>query len=324
MVIARPLNIDLGKNTFTGDLGFDFTDPGEFQIDGSGKITGGDLRINTPPVATISNTLEVGGMICVQALGNETWHEYYGLNRFAVDAQNSRILFYEGAKSIRFTDQGRDNELDIKAARSENSLLIQALLLRARIKFSWQKSTLKAWFSTMPPRQITGSAQPTILYPNDPTQPKEFANPPRFVTLTGDNRYYNFDREEHVSDGEQADIKLWSIHTQDYICYLEDFKGIWFRDDRNIGADHLADDTYYHFRTVNETDWEIRDPIEYGSVRVYDTILLKTRAGRLVKLFVIDVRGHFNHAGRPAVDFVYMFWTKRTMNRQCSKASLCE
>ncbi len=115
MVIARPLNIDLGKNTFTGDLGFDFTDPGEFQIDGSGKITGGDLRINTPPVATISNTLEVGGMICVQALGNETWHEYYGLNRFAVDAQNSRILFYEGAKSIRFTDQGRDNELDIKS-----------------------------------------------------------------------------------------------------------------------------------------------------------------------------------------------------------------
>lgn len=124
---------------------------------------------------------------------------------------------------------------------------------------------------------------------------------PRFVTLSGNGVYFDFDSGDVTTDTDEADIRLTAQQygSEFIMIRLANFSGTWFRSDQE-GA-------YDYFRTVTEADWIEVDPGEMGNLAINDMILLKTSEGRFVKLFVIDIRGHWQHQDAPAVDFAYLF-----------------
>ena len=131
---------------------------------------------------------------------------------------------------------------------------------------------------------------------------------PKFVTLSGVNTYFDFDQEQITTDNSKADMRLWAQQygSEFIMIRLENFSGTWFRPDpSDVEADQEC--AYEYFRTVTETDWIESDLSGMGNLGKNDTILLKTSGGKFVKLFVIDIRGHWNHEDRPAVDFAYIF-----------------
>ena len=300
VVISRPLNISLSGKTLRRDVTYNFAEAGEFQINGPGYIDG-NISVNAP-LATVSNYAEVCGLVHVSALATETWNEHYGENELVIAAQNITINLFKGAANIHFAEEGGENDLAISGA-------VGLLIANSSVRVTGADKIARAVVNATgvvfdyPPGEIDGSVKPEILYP-EPDAPKPVSGP-QFVTLARQQRYYDFDRGEITDDPSQADIELsWIQFGNDYTNYLGGFVGTWFK----VGAlDYRSDDTYHYFRTLDESDWEARDPNDMGQVEVNDTILLKTKEGRCVKLFVIDSRGHWNHDHAPEVDFVYLF-----------------
>ena len=61
------------------------------------------------------------------------------------------------------------------------------------------------------------------------------------------------------------------------------------------------------FRTVTAADWRPSETLEAIQLAPYDTLILKTNTGRLVKVFILEIRGHWQHDDAAAVDFIYLF-----------------
>jgi len=148
--------------------------------------------------------------------------------------------------------------------------------------------------------------------PTDEDPIEELISGPIFVTLSGQNTCFDFDSGEITEDTDAADIKLTAVQYGNEYTLIKvindqlDFKGIWLRPD----VEDVTDDpeaAYYFFRTLAASNWQEQDNGDMGSLQIDDTLLLKTSEGRFVKVFIIDVRGHWQHDDAPAVDFVYQF-----------------
>ena len=134
------------------------------------------------------------------------------------------------------------------------------------------------------------------------------ADRPRFITVSEQaGRYFSFESGQVGSQPGGEDLKLtWVQFGSTYtLIGFEGCSGVRFSADDPTGADRGL--LLEHFRTLTEEDWEDSDPHSPIRLGQYDTLLLKTNTGRFVKVFILALRGHWNHEDAPAVDFAYLF-----------------
>jgi hypothetical protein len=82
--------------------------------------------------------------------------------------------------------------------------------------------------------------------------------------------------------------------------------GIQFAVDLKVDKNDL-DLVLEQFRTVTAEDWKPSEALEEIQLTPYDTLILKTKTNRLVKLLILEIRGHWQHDDAAAVDFAYLF-----------------
>lgn len=143
--------------------------------------------------------------------------------------------------------------------------------------------------------------------PNDP-DPENIAGP-RFATVSKrDGHYFNFERGEASSEAGEEDLELTWVQIGDEYSMIgfTNCNGVRFNVDKDL-IDVDVELVFEHFRAVTASDWESSEPDDVFRLNVFDTLLLKTTTGRLVKLFILEVRGHWQHDDAAAVDFVYHF-----------------
>ena len=129
------------------------------------------------------------------------------------------------------------------------------------------------------------------------------ADRPRFITVSEQaGRYFSF---ESGQVGSQPGGTWLTVGRHIHLIGFEGCSGVRFSADDPTGADRGL--LLEHFRTLTEEDWEDSDPHSPIRLGQYDTLLLKTNTGRFVKVFILALRGHWNHEDAPAVDFAYLF-----------------
>lgn len=139
-------------------------------------------------------------------------------------------------------------------------------------------------------------------------EPKEVAGP-KFATVSKrDGRYFHFESGEASAEAEGADLKLtWVQYGNEYsMIGFENINGVRFSVDQDFASEDIAL-VLGRFRTITESDWEPSEPDETIRLNPHDTLILKTNTNRLVKLFIIEMRGHWQHDDAAAVDFAYLF-----------------
>lgn len=131
---------------------------------------------------------------------------------------------------------------------------------------------------------------------------------PKFATVWGrENRLFDLDRGEITEDRSQADLELTSVQfgTEHTMIGFTNLNGVHFpavtEDDAYL-QEALAD-----FYALGEGDWEGSELTDKFRVGAHDSLIIKTKAGRLARLFVVATRGHWHHNDRPAIDFAYQF-----------------
>ena len=142
----------------------------------------------------------------------------------------------------------------------------------------------------------------------DNSEPKEVAGP-KFATVSKrDGRYFRFESGEASAEAEGADLKLtWVQNGNEYsMIGFENINGVRFSVNHDLASEDIAL-VLGRFRTVTESDWEPSEPDETICLNPHDTLILKTNTNRLVKLFILEMRGHWQHDDAAAVDFAYLF-----------------
>jgi hypothetical protein len=132
---------------------------------------------------------------------------------------------------------------------------------------------------------------------------------PRFVTVSQQGgRYFSFESgQASTQPGEEDLLLTWVQYGGEYTnIAFEGCNGVRFSGGHDL-VDANPGVFLNHFRNLTEEDWEPGDPGSTIRLEEYDTLLLKTNTGRYVKVFIVDIRGHWNHEDAPAVDFAYLF-----------------
>ncbi len=146
-----------------------------------------------------------------------------------------------------------------------------------------------------------------VVDPDDP-QPKEVVGP-RFATVSKwDGHYFNFEQGEASLEAGKEDLRLtWVQHGNEYtLIGFDNCNGVRFSVDNDLAYED-PELVLEHFRSVEASDWESSEPDDVIVLDTYDTLILKTNTGRLVKLLILEIRGHWQHDDAAAVDFVYLF-----------------
>ncbi|MFB5066232.1 MAG: hypothetical protein ACE3NC_03455 [Candidatus Wallacebacter cryptica] len=306
LVIDRPVRLDLHDKTLTGDVEYVFDESGSLQLTGTGQIDG-NLIVNAPH-ASISNNLRVTGVISILAVASQTWNDYQSGNEYVVSCKHARIKLYQGAAAIHFTESGGDNVLFIDGT-------VESFIADSSVEVEGAKHIVHATVNAQgivfdyPPAKIDGSETPEIINsdPVDP-QPQEIAGP-RFATVSKrDGAYFDFEKGETSAAPGEADLKLtWvQIGNKYTLIGFENCAGMQFGVNPNLGGGDL-NLILQQFRTVTAADWRPSETLEAIQLAPYDTLILKTNTGRLVKVFILEIRGHWQHDDAAAVDFIYLF-----------------
>lgn len=304
LVIDRPVNLDIQDKTLTGDLEYAFTDSGSLQLTGMGQIDG-TLTIDAPH-ASISNHLHVTGVISILAVAEETWSDYQSGNEYVVSAKKVRINLYQGAAAIHFTESGGDNALLIGGI-VERFIADSGVVVEGADQIVQATVNAKGVVFDYPPGSVDGSETPEILNP-DPVDPQKIHGP-RFATVSKrDGIYFNFETGETTATPGEADLKLtWVQYGNEYtLIGFEDCNGIRFGVNPELVDDDL-DLILEQFRIVTAEDWKPSEALDLIRLAPYDTLILKTNTNRLVKVFILEIRGHWQHDDAAAVDFAYLF-----------------
>ena len=159
---------------------------------------------------------------------------------------------------------------------------------------------------------VTANRRPSetvqLHYTTDGAEEISYISGPIFVTLSGTHTRFDFDAGEVTTDISAADVTLTAaqIGGEYTAIALRGFEGTWFRPDSNEVWEN-QEAAYEYYRAVGISDWQDDDPFDMGRLEKNDTLLIRTSEGRFVKVFIIDIRGHWQHDDAPAVDFVYQF-----------------
>lgn len=306
LVIDRPVQLDLQGKTLTGDVDYVFTDPESVQLTGAGQING-NLTVDAPQ-ATISSDLHVTGIISILAVAGQTWNDYQSGNEYAVSANNVRINLHNGATAIHFTESAGDNLLfvggTVERFVADSSVevvganqIVHATVHAQGVVFDYSPGT------------VVGSEIPEILNP-DPIDPEpQKISGPRFATVSKrDGAYFNFEKGETATTPGEEDLKLtWVQFGNQYtLIGFENCTGIQFGVHPEL-VDNDFDRILEQFRTVTVEDWNPSEALDRIQLALYDTLIFKTNTNRLVKMFILEIRGHWQHEDAAAVDFVYLF-----------------
>ena len=306
LVIDRPVQLDLQGKTLTGDVDYVFTDPESVQLTGAGQING-NLTVDAPQ-ATISSDLHVTGIISILAVAGQTWNDYQSGNEYAVSANNVRINLHNGATAIHFTESAGDNLLFVGGT-------VERFVAHSSVEVVGANQIVHATVHAQgvvfdySPGTVVGSEIPEILNPDpDDPEPQPIAGPRLATVSKRDGAYFNFETGETATTPGEEDFKLtWVQNGNEYtLIGFEHCMGIQFGVDLEVDENDL-ELVLNQFRTVTAEDWNPSEVQEEIRLTPYDTLILKTKTNRLVKLFILEIRGHWQHEDAAAVDFVYLF-----------------
>jgi hypothetical protein len=303
----RPVLLNLNGKTLTGDVEYAFETEGELELTGSGVING-DLSINAP-YASVTNHLHVTGTVTITDVAGETWHEYGHDNHLVVAGSNLRVNLYNDAQSITITEGAWGIRVNIYQGTVGDFVANSSVEVTGADKISRALVQAEGVVFDYSPGEIGGAVEPVILNPDpDDSEPEEIAGP-RFATVSKrDGRYFNFERGEASSAAGEEDLKLtWVQNGNEYsMIGFTNCDGVRFGVDQEL-VEYDVERIFEHFRTVTAADWESSAPDETIYLEEFDTLILKTNTDRFVKLFILAMRGHWQHDDAAAVDFVYHF-----------------
>jgi len=311
----RPVKLNLNGKTLTGEVEYAFETEGELALAGTGVING-NLSINAP-YASVTNHLHVTGTVTITDVASETWHEYGHDNHLVVAGSNLRVNLYNDAQSITISEGASGIRVNIYQGTVGEFVANSSVEVTGADKISRALVQAEGVVFDYSPGEIGGAVEPEILNPDpDAPQPKDIAGP-RFATVSKrDGRYFNFGRGEASSEAGEEDLMLtWVQSGNEYFMIgFTNCNGVRFGVDQEL-VDYDVERIFEHFRTVTAADWESSEPDETIHLEEFDTLLLKTKTGRLVKLFILAIRGHWQHDDAAAVDFVYHFLDEADLAR---------
>ena len=161
LVIDRPVQLDLRSKTITGDVEFVFDDPEELELVGSGQIDG-DLVINAPN-ATVTNRLQVTGIVSIIDVASATWHEYATGNRLVISGSELEVHLYNGTTSVEIAAAISGVRLTIHGGTVATLLANSSVRVSGADRIELATVNAPGVVFDLSPQKVEGDFKPTII-----------------------------------------------------------------------------------------------------------------------------------------------------------------
>lgn len=307
LLLDRPVKLNLNGKTLTGEVEYAFETEDDLELAGRGEING-NLSVNAPN-ASVTNHLRVTGTITIVDVASATWNEYGPENHLVVAGSNLQVKLYNGAQSITIAEGNWGIRVKIHQGTVADFVANSGVDVTGADKISRALVKTENVVFDYSPGNIDGEYAPVILNTNPVDSQPKMITGPRFATVSKrDGRYFNFERGEATSAAGEEDLMLtWvQIGSEYSMIGFTNCNGVRFGVDREL-LDYDVERIFEHFQTVTAADWKSSEPDETIHLEEFDTLILKTKTGLFVKLFILAIRGHWQHDDAAAVDFVYHF-----------------